>query len=249
MTDETVKIDYIGIDVSKHTLEVAFEGSSKTICHDNSLKGIEKLLAEVTALNNPLIIIEPTGGYEMLLEQLCIHTNIGIRSVLANRIRDFAKASGQLAKNDRIDANMILLYGQTFRLTENAAFFQRKNAELKALIKRREQVTKIMSQEKNHLESTFNQEIRDNIRENINALESQISTLEKTILKLIDKDEALKSKYDYLKSINGVGKVLTMQCISSLPELGNISHKQLAALVGVVPYVRDSGQYLSLIHI
>ena len=70
MTDETVKIDYIGIDVSKHTLEVAFEGSSKTICHDNSLKGIEKLLAEVTALNNPLIIIEPTGGYEMLLLSL-----------------------------------------------------------------------------------------------------------------------------------------------------------------------------------
>ena len=243
MTDTSLKIDYIGIDISKHTLEVALHADSKTICYDNTLNGIEKLLSKINTFKNPLIIIEPTGGYETLLEQMCIDAKTAIRSILANRIRDFAKASGQLAKNDRIDAKMILLYGKTFNLTANDACFQRKNPELKALMKRRAQITKIMAQEKNHLENTYHQAIKEEIKEHISYLEVRIKRIEKEILSLINLDDELKEKYEYLTSIKGVGNVMSMLCLSALPELGHISNKQITALVGVVPYVKNSGQY------
>lgn len=242
MNESNIKIDYVGIDISKHTLEVAWDSTSKTSCYRNTPEGIARLLVKLRESPRPFVIIEPTGGYETHLEQACHAANIEIISVLANRIREFARASGQLAKNDKIDARMILQYGQIFNLSAKD-ISMRKNPEMKALMARREQLVKLIAQEKHHLESTYNPSMKEEVKRNIKWLETQLEKVEQAISDLIAADKALQEKSEYIQSIKGVGKVLTMQSLSSLPELGLVSNKEIAALVGVAPYVRESGQY------
>ena len=242
MNESNLKIDYVGIDVSKHTLEVAWDEASKTCCYRNNAEGISSLLAKLKKRPEVFIIIEPTGGYETYLEQACDTANIKIISVLANRVRDFAKASGQLAKNDRIDAKILLSYARAFKLTAED-ISMRKSPEIKALMARRDQLVKLIAQEKNHLESTYNASMKERIKAHIKFLESELKAIEKALTDLIAADKALREKSEVLQSIKGVGEVLTLQSLSQLPELGLVSNKEIAALVGVAPYVRESGQY------
>ena len=242
MTKQAIKIDYTGIDISKHTLEAAFDEKGKTTCYENTPKGVEKLIANLKQYAEPFVIIEPTGGYELLFEQACHAANINVILVLANRVRDFAKATGELAKTDRIDAQMLLRYGATFKLTAES-IAMRKDPEFKALMKRREQLVKLITQEKQHLESCFDESVQVSIKKIIARLEAELKEIENKLADLVESDEALKEKSEYLRSIKGVGEVTVLQTLSSLPEIGLVSNKEIAALVGLAPYVRESGQY------
>lgn len=244
MTEAIDKIEYqyVGIDIAKNSLEVAFETHSKTHTYANTTEGIAKLLEKIKSIKHALVVLEPTGGYEGRLEQACLAAGVVAVSVLANRVRHFAKSQGQLAKNDALDATMLLRYGKTFLLTQANAKMQ-NSPYFKALVTRRDQVVRMIAREKNHLETTFDNNVEVYVKEMMEALKKQLKAIEKELETLIKQDENMSEKATFLKTIKGAGDVTILTCLAYLPELGLVSNKEIAALVGVAPYARDSGEY------
>lgn len=230
---------YIGIDVSKKILDVALESQSRTLQFTNNETGLEQLYQILTAKEESLILMEATGGYESYASNWLRKQGFRVAVVNAKRVRDYAKAAGKLAKTDRIDAQMIRSYGCTF----NPLTQELKSSEQKALDeynKRRQQLVRMLTMEKQHLEQS-SEHIKKRIRRHIKLLQQQIEGIDKQLSHLIEADAVMSAKVVRLDEIQGVGKVTAMNVIIGLPELGQLTPKEVAALVGVAPFNRDSG--------
>ena len=238
MTNKTHYIN-VGVDVSKQKLDVSFDGQS-TISFENNLTGFKRLLKALENKSGARVVMEATGGYERPLVHFLQGQCVAVSVVNAKRVRDYAKALGRLAKNDNIDAQVIRLFAeavnpQTMQTTSDT------QQSLDALAHRREQLVKQRAMEKQHLETVGNQEAVRSIKRNIAFLDKEIERIEQAINALINSDPALTEKLSRLSAVKGIGDITALTLLADLPELGQLTNKEISALVGVAPFCRDSG--------
>jgi transposase len=235
---------YIGIDVGKEKLDVYIEGKYLTL--ENNKEGLCKLVSKINKLGSalsPFIICEATGGYEKLLINFLREKMIAYHVVHPNKVRAFAKSKGVLAKTDKVDSKILQDFAMVFKPESDLLLLSENEIQLSELIKRREQLIQEKVREKNRLDKIFSIVIEKSIQKHIIWLENEIEKLEKNIDEIEKKDTKIHTKVDLLTSIPSIGKIVAYNLITFLPELGTLTHREIAALVGVAPMNRESGKY------
>jgi len=230
----------VGIDISKSKFDVSFPDRSKGVVYKYTPAGMKKFIAVLIKLQPKRICLEATGGWENKLVA-CLHKHQFPVSVVNPRlIRDFARAKNQLAKTDQIDARIIREYAQVMnpRITLPVTPVQQKMREFTT---RRQQVSKMMIQEQNRLETTVNREVVKMINQIIQLYKKQLKLIEKELQQLIEADEESRERSNILQSVPGIASTTAALLLSDLPELGSLNRKQISRLVGLAPTNRDSG--------
>lgn len=230
---------FVGIDVSKAQLDVAIRPTGETLSVANDKAGIKALVKRLAKIQPGLVVLESTGGLERQI--LCAVVSAELPAVRVNprQVRDFAKATGQLAKTDSIDAAILAHYAQAVRpqlrpLPDAVAM------ELRALSARRRQLIEMIVMEKNHL-ATAAKAVAKDITEHIGGLEQKLQGVDTDIDGLIEQSPIWKEHEDILRSAPAIGPVTSRTLLAELPELGTLDRKQIASLVGLAPFNRDSG--------
>lgn len=232
---------FVGIDVSKSQLDVASLPDGEVKEFPNSKRGIEKLVQWVQEDPPELVVLEATGGLEMAVSVALFEAGVCVSIANPRRVRDFAKAARYLAKTDRIDAMVLADFALKMR-PEPTAMPDERRRRMSALTTRRRQVMSMITAEKNRLCSAHD-DVAPSIKAHIAWLKDQRNAIDKEIHDTIRSDPDTAAKGDILSSVPGVGPVLTATLLVDLPELGQLDRKQVAALVGVAPLNRDSGQH------
>jgi transposase len=228
---------YIGIDVSKGTLDVVIHGSDQHWQFTNDMAGLNKLCKKVRSLHPALIVFEYTGGYEMPLFITLDQAGLPAAPVNPRQVRDFAKSTGKLAKTDILDARVIAHFGFAIHpATHHVPHTQ----ELKLIQSRRVQLLEMISAETNRLKCS-SPRLRMRLEAHIEWLKQEMEDTNKELKDLIQQDPSWKEKDELMQSMPGVGPTLSATLISQLPELGTLTRWQIATLVGVAPFNRDSG--------
>jgi transposase len=229
---------FVGIDVSQVRLDIAVRpGASFSIMHDES--AIATLVEQLHALSPTLIVLEATGGMEIPLTSALATAGLPVVVVNPRQVRDFAKASGRLAKTDALDAQILAQFAEVMR-PQPRRLPDAEARALAALLTRRRQLVEMLTAEKNRLLSAA-APIRKRLRTHIAWLERELQHTNTNLAEAICQSPVWREKDELLQSVPGVGPVLTSTLLASLPELGTLTNKQIAALVGVAPLNRDSG--------
>ena len=230
---------FVGIDVAKESLEVAATNGVKANVLNTS-EGHEELEALLTSLNPVLVVMEATGGYEYAVAEHLATRKLPVVVVNPKRVRDFAKALGILAKTDRIDAGVIARYAKAVR-PELRPLKDAKTQKLDALVARRRQLVEMIAAEKNRL-PLAKKWVRQDIAATIAWLTKSVEKINKEIDDLIKKHAVWCAREKLLRTATGIGRVTSMSLLCDLPELGSLSRQKITALVGLVPFNRDSGK-------
>jgi len=235
------KICYIGIDISKDSLEVSpFDKGLRSVV--NKSKNIKSLIARLKKIDNAIICCEATGGYEKILVAECLAEEQPVALVNPRQVRDFAKSKGILAKTDKIDASVLQEYGVQNTpkpLTAKPIWLNRLNG----FLKRRDDLVEMNKQEKCRLKPAPSKEIESMINKHIESLEKMINKIEKEIDKIMAAENAFNDTFKDLVKVNGIGRQTAVYLIGFVPELGKVTGNQAAALVGLAPYCNDSGKF------
>jgi transposase len=229
---------FVGIDVSKKTLDLALRPSGTRRRVANDSQGIAETLGIVRDLN-ALVVLEPTGGYERELVCALVEAKIAVAVVNARQIRDFAKSRGKLAKTDRIDADMIACFAEANR-PEPRDLPDEQTRILEALVIRRRQLVDTRAAEQNRIKIAP-KITHPSIQSMIDFISKQIDDIDKEITAAIQSNSQWRAKDDLLQSSKGVGRIVSVTLMALLPELGTLNRKEIAALVGVAPFNNDSG--------
>lgn len=231
---------FVGIDVSKDKFDVDSSNLPKGKTFAYTTAGLKQFLLSLKDSETPLICLEATGGIERELVRTLQEEGYPAAVINPRQIRDFARASNQLAKTDQIDARVIAQFAEKMqpRISPTLTISQQKLRDLTA---RRRQLASMLVQEKNRLGSTPDQEIRKMIEKVIKLYEKQLETIQQKQQRLIEEDEQAQTKARIIESVPGLGPATVSVLISELPELGNLNRQQIARLVGVAPTNRDSG--------
>lgn len=238
------KLQMIGVDVAKHKLDISIDDNTVLIIdnHEENFKALLKIIPDTSRV---CFVMEATGGYERKLVAFLQNQEIAVAVVNPKRVRDYAKAMGAYAKNDRIDADMIRHYAQTahnknrLQLRESISEAAQRR---ESLLRRRNQLVGQRAVEKQHLESATDKDSVRSIKRILKQLDKEIEKIETLIKTDIDADDNLKKSMEQLIQVPGVGEVTVLTLLTQLPELGKLSNKEIAALVGLAPYARDSGK-------
>ena len=232
---------YVGIDVAKAKLDVASYPPSLTATVGNTEDDIVDLVDVVQTVAPVLIVVEATGGYELALVRALVEAGLPVIVVNPRQVRDFAKATGQLAKTDAIDAQVLALFAArvqpTLRPHPTPA-----TQELAALLARRRQLVEMLTAEK-HRRGQAPAAVRPGIQAHVDWLTQQVTTLDDDLTTTIRQSPVWQEQEDLLQSVPGVGPVMSRTVLADLPELGTLTRRQIAALVGVAPLNRDSGTW------
>ncbi len=231
---------FIGIDIAKAKFDVALGIQGDVLQFKNDTSGHAELRQHLPKPGTCLIVMEATGGYEKSLAVDLVDQGHVVAVVNPRQVRDFAKAMNILAKTDKIDARVIARFGQVVR-PRSIAIANKKQDELDQLVTRRRQLIATRTAEKNRQGQTTSKVVRKSIQRSLDALNKDIRRIDVEIAKLVDSDDDWKSRLELLKSTPGVGDVLATTLVAELPELGTLNRNQISALVGVVPFNRDSG--------
>ena len=238
---------FIGIDVSKQQLEVAAHESDYQFRCPNKASAFGELIAELISLRPALIVLEATGGLEIRVVRALHAAGLPVVVVNPRQVRDFAKALGQLAKTDRLDARVLAHFAAAIKppvrpIKSNEA------QELDALTGRRRQLIEMLTDEKNRRASATDT-VRDEIKEHIDWLEERIAELDEQLKALMQTSPYWQAKDEILQSVPGIGPVVSFSMIADLPELGTLNRQKIGKLVGVAPLNCDSGQQRGTRHI
>ena len=232
---------YIGIDVAKEHLDVFFSLSQKHMQVKNTEKGYLEIIKELVGNENVVAIMEATGGYEKQAAHYLVSKGISVAVVNPRQVRDFAKATGKLAKTDKMDAGLLALFGQTMKI-RYYRISDEEQSNLQDIVRRRRQLVELRLAEKNRKEHATNSRVIKSIDATIACFDAQIKELDKSMDDFIGKNGTFKAKFKILSSMPGIGKVTACMLLSDLPELGTCSRQQIAMLAGVAPLNRDSGK-------
>lgn len=230
----------VGIDVSKSRLDVAVRPSLERFSVVNDEEGHKQLRKRLTKLGPARIVLEPTGGYEAPIVQVLATAKLSVVVVNARQVRSFAQALGRLAKTDGIDADVLAHFGEAIR-PEIRPFPDKDRLELEALVNRRRQLVDMRAGEVKR-KQTAPAGVRANIDEVIAFLDKQLADIDDNLQKAVKATPAWREADELFQSVPGVGPVLSSTLTALVPELGTLNRKQIAALVGVAPFNRDSGQ-------
>jgi len=232
---------FIGIDVSKARLDVAMRPSAEKLSVSNDEAGIQALVKRLSELKPVLIVLEATGGLERSVSGTLGSAQLPVVVVNPRQVRDFAKALGQLAKTDRIDAEVLAHFAEVIR-PPLRPLPDKVSLELRALIARRRQLIEMMVAEKNRL-SAASKAVRKRIEAHIRWLETELDRADKDLDQSIRQSPIWQEHQDLLRSVPGIGPVVSRTLLAELPELGRLNRKQIAALVGIAPLNCDSGTF------
>lgn len=232
---------FVGIDVGKSTLDVAVEPGGESWTVTNDAAGIQDLVGRLVAVAPSLIVLEATAGYELAVTAALAGGGLPIVVVNPRHVRHFAQALGQLAKTDAIDARTLACFAERVRpaprlLPSEAAQL------LDALLTRRRQLVEMLTAEKNRLEFAHGP-VRRDITRHIRWLERRLDDVDGELSTAIHTSPVWRAKDDLLRSVPGVGRVTSLTLLAQLPELGRLTRREIAALAGVAPLNRDSGQW------
>ena len=233
---------FVGIDVSKAVLDVAVAPTGETWSVANSAEGMQQLVRKLGEISPRLIVLEATGGLERRAVAALAGASLPVVAVNPRQVRDFAKATGQLAKTDAIDAAVLALFADRIR-PQIRPLRDEETQELEALVVRRRQVVDMLTAEKNRLiAAPPSKRVRTAIGKTIKWFQKQLEEIDSDLDDAVKGSPIWREKDNLLQSVPGVGKVLSRTLLSLVPELGTLGKKQLSALVGVAPLNWDSGQ-------
>ena len=233
----------IGIDVAKAELVIASRPGGERWTVANDERGMRTLVDRLQREPPELIVLEATGGYELLCVAGLVAASLPVVVVNPRQVRDFAKATGQLAKTDRIDADILALFAERVR-PEVRVLPDADTQELDALLSRRRQLLEMLQAEKNRLGQVFGRgkrPVRKSLQTHIAFLERELRIADSDLGRMVRESPAWRERDDLLQSVPGVGPVLSLTLLADLPELGRLTRRQIAKLVGVAPLSRDSG--------
>lgn len=230
---------FVGIDVSKAQLDVAVRPSGELWAVTNDEAGFALLVSRLKPLEPKLVIVEATGGYQAPLVAALTVAGIVVAVVNPRQVRDFGRASGQLAKTDVLDAEVIARFGEAMR-PEPRPLPDEETQALQAVVHRRRQLVDMITAEKNRL-GTALPVVRRDIEEHIAWLKRRLKDIDDDLYTSLKKSPLWRVKEQILRSAPGVGRVTTCALIAQIPELGRLSGRKISALVGVAPLNRDSG--------
>lgn len=231
---------FVGIDVAKEKLDIAVLGEKKASQVGNDEDGIAKLIKKLQTLNPELIVVEATGGYQRAVVLGLYEAGLPVAVVNPSRVRQYARASGLLAKTDKLDAFNLAEFGKQMKPRR----FEAKSEAgryVSALMVRRRQVEEILKAEKSRLR-TVHAEMRGSVERIIEVLKEEIKRLEKDLDRFMKENEEWQEQEQILTSAKGVGRVTAATLLAELPELGKLDRKKIAALVGLAPMNADSGK-------
>jgi transposase len=236
---------FIGIDVSKDRLDVHVRPSGERLAVGRNSAGLDQLVARCGALGPTLIVLEATGGYEITVAAALASAKLPLAVVNPRQVRAFARALGRLAKTDRLDAEVIALFAEKVR-PEPRPVADEEALALGELVARRRQLVEMIVMETNRKRQVRDPGLRARIAEHLDWLQSSLNELDGEIAALVRRSSAWRETDDLLQSVPGVGPVVASTLIAELPELGSLGRRQIASLVGVAPFNRDSGQWRGL---
>jgi transposase len=240
--------NFIGIDVSKRTLEVAAHESDYRCRCPNQESHFGQLIAELKSLNPARIVLEATGGLEIPVTAALHAAGLPVVVVNPRQVRDFAKALGHLAKTDRLDACVLAHFAAVIKpplrpIKSNA------DLELDALLARRCQLVEMLVAEKNRRAAATTATVRQEVNEHIEWLKQRLNSIDSQLKAQIQSSAVWRVKDDLLQSAPGIGPVASLALLAELPELGTLNRQQAAKLVGVAPLNCDSGEHRGTRHI
>ena len=232
---------FVGIDVSKPRLDVHVRPSGESWSVANDAQGHGELVRKLRGMSPALVVIEATGGYQASVVAELGANGIVVAVVNPRQVRDFAKATGRLAKTDSIDAAVLAHFAESIR-PEPRAMPDEVTIELQALVTRRRQLIDMRTAETNRLETCRVLPVRRNIQKMINMLTKQIGKVDDDIDTTIRNSPLWREREDLLSSAIGVGSTTARTLLTQLPELGSLNRREIAALVGLAPFNNDSGK-------
>lgn len=231
---------FVGIDIAKGQLDVAVRPGDEVFRVANDEQGLKELLKRLRRLKPERVVLEASGGLEMAVVATLSAARLPLVVVNPRQVRDFARATGTLAKTDPIDARILAWFGEAVR-PEVRALKDEETQALEALLKRRRQLVEMLTAEKNRL-SSAPKEVRQDIKTHIRWLERRLKDIDNDLNGAIKASPQWRVRDDLLQSMPGVGPVFSLSLMASLPELGQLSGRKISALVGVAPFNRDSGK-------
>lgn len=232
---------YIGIDVSKDQLDVHVRPSDDAFAVGRDGEGLAALIERVGQLDPYLVVLEATGGFELTVAAALVAAGIPLAVVNPRQIRDFARATGQLAKTDALDAKAIARFAEAVRPEPRAVPDEQARA-LGELVARRRQVIEMMTAERNRRRQLTNRRLIKSVDRLLAVLLKELAALDRDVGDGIRGTPVWRERDQLLRSVPGIGDVVSRTLIADLPELGSLDRKQIAALVGVAPLNRDSGK-------
>jgi transposase len=233
---------FTGIDVAKNQLDIYVAQTKERCAVANDSGGHQSLIRSLAQLDDPRVVLEATGGYEIPIVAELHTAGISVAVVNPRQVRDFARATGQLAKTDQLDAEVLARFGEATnpRATSVPCETTRR---IQALIVRRRQLLAIRQAEKNHAEHTSDQGLLQSIRRMSKATEKELAWVEHELQRTIKASPLWHHKVNLLTSVPGIGTTTAVAMLARVPELGSLNRRQIAALVGVAPINRDSGTF------
>ena len=230
---------YVGIDVAKARLDIAVRPTEDRWSITYNQKGVDELVPQLKALDPAMVLLEATGGLEFSLVAVLAAAALPVVVVNPRQVRDFARATGKLGKTDSIDAAVLAHFAEAVRPPVRPL----RDADtqiLNSLVARRHQVMTMIVAEKNRIGSAA-AAVRPRIEAHIAWLEDELKDLDKGLRQTVRRSPVWREKDDLLRTVPGVGEQLSLTLLAYLPELGTMGRRQIAALVGVAPFNRDSG--------
>ena len=244
MSTTTVEVErYAGVDVSKARLDVAVRPTGERYSVANNPEGIDTLVERllVEAGSPKLVVLEATGGFERPAAMALAASGIPVAVVNPRKARDFAKATGTLAKTDRIDAYVLARFAEALK-PEPRALPDEEALLLSEILDRRRQLIAMLVAENNRLSATVSGPVKRRLRVHVGWLQKELSRTDRELEEVVEASPAWRENEALLRSVPGVGPALARTLLAELPELGTLTHKRLSALVGVAPFNRDSGK-------
>jgi transposase len=232
---------FVGIDVSKRSLDGRLR-PGPAFQQPNTPAGIAQIVTLLTARPTTLVVVEATGGLEGPLVQALQQAAIPVAVVNPRQARAFAEAGGELAKTDRIDAAMLAFFAETFRPQPQRPG-DAATDQLEALVRRRCQLIDMRTMERNRLGNCTDTRVRTDIQAHLDWLQERLDQADRELAEAIRDHPTWQARAQLLRSIPGIGPVVSQTLVASLPELGTLAARPLAALVGLAPFARESGQW------
>jgi transposase len=232
---------FVGVDVAKHRLDIHLRpsGESFTVAHDD--ENAAALVERLAALAPALIVLEATGGLEVRLAAALAAAGLPVAVVNPRQVRAFARATGRLAKTDRLDAAAIAHFAEAVRPSVRA-LPDEATRRLGALVARRRQLLEMLVAERNRRQAAADPALHGRIDAHLRWLEEALAEIERDLDGAVRASPVWRAKEELLRSVPGVGPVSARTLLAHLPELGSLTRRQAAALVGVAPFNRDSGR-------
>jgi transposase len=233
---------FVGIDVSKDQLEVQVRPFGDAFTVPRTGAGLEELTHRLTRVQPTLVVLEATGGFEVTVAAALAAAKLPLAVVNPRQIRNFARSMGRLAKTDRLDAEVIALFAERIR-PEPRPVADEDALALGELVARRRQLVEMIGMESNRRQQVRDPSLKTRIQAHLAWLQQALTDLDGEIDGLVRRSPAWRETEELLTSVPGVGKVTARTLLAELPELGHLGRRQLAALVGVAPFNRDSGAW------